>query len=225
MISVIMVTNRKGSVKFLKEQLDKQTFKDFEVIIADDIDQEKLYDKQFKPRQPQGEDVWNLNKAYNDCLDMVEGDLIVYIQDFIWIPANALQRFWDLYEVFPNDLITGVGHKYENLEKIVEIDDRANGERKLVASDWTYYELNYASAPSSLKARFEEDMDTHYGGENQIYALLATIEGSKVWIDRENECKGLSQSECGGRPDNWEEKHSNKGYLNEKIAQIVARYK
>jgi len=62
-ISVICVTNRKGASKYLKEQLDKQTFKDFEVIIANDSGEEG-----FIPRGKKERDVWNLNKAYNDCL-------------------------------------------------------------------------------------------------------------------------------------------------------------
>ena len=35
-ISIIFVTNRKGSTEFLKKELDKQTLRDFEVIVADD---------------------------------------------------------------------------------------------------------------------------------------------------------------------------------------------
>ena len=95
-ISVGCVTNRKGSVEFLKKQLDKQTFKDFEVIIADDAENPKLYDKQFKPRAKGEGDVWNVNKAYNDCFSRVEGELIVFFQDFIEVPANGLKRFYDL---------------------------------------------------------------------------------------------------------------------------------
>lgn len=212
-ISVIVVTNKSGAVEFLKTQLDKQTFKDFEVIIADDGGNPKLYEKQFTPRQKGKEDVWNLNKAYNDCFQKVEGQLIVFYQDFIKIQANGLQRFWDIYQLYPNDLITGCGHKYLD-GKIAETDDRVFGEKALVESDWTYYELNWSSCPTEIAPKFEEDMDTHYGGENQIFAFKS---GANVWLDRMNECKGEMHN---GRPDNWESKHSNRGFLNQKIKDI-----
>lgn len=220
--SVIMVTNREGSVEYLKDQLDKQTMQDFEVVIADDADQERLYDKQFKPRQPRDRDAWNLNKAYNDCLQRVDGELIVFVQDFIWLPANGIERFWEVYQLYPHDLITGVGHKYKDLEDIAEVDDRVFGDRRVVESDWTYYELNWASCPTDVASSFEEDCDTYYGGENQIFALKAHLKGADIYIDRLNECKGLSQEECGGRPDDWEENHSNKhNRLNRKIQELV----
>lgn len=239
-ISVICVTNREGAVEFLLEQLTKQTFQDFELIVADDSvwkckcntgkaryvgrshgpfiirDDYYIGGSRFIPREKNGGDAWNLNKAYNDCLDKVQGELIVFLQDFIEIPANGLERFYELYTLYPNTLITGCGHKYA--EGIIrETDDRVHGDRKLVPSDWTYYELNWASCPTKLAPRFLEEMDTHYGGENQIFALRAN---SPVMLDRMNECKGLVHTD---RPSNWEEKHSNKGYLNEIIKQYGRR--
>lgn len=213
MISVICVTNKPRAVEYLKKQLDKQTFKDFEVIIADDGGNPKLYDKQFVPRQKLEDDVWNLNKAYNDCLGQVKGELIVFFQDFIQIQANGLQRFWDIYQLYPEDLVTGCGHKYIN-GKIAETDDRVFGEKALVESDWTYYELNWSSCPSKVALKFEEDMDRNYGGENQIFAFKAN---KPVWLDRLNECKGEMHS---GRPNDWEQFHCNKGSLNNKLKEL-----
>jgi len=185
MISVVMVTNRKGAVDVLNAQLKKQTFQDFEVIIADDLC-EKDNGKHFKPRSKQEGECWNINKGYNDALSKVKGELVVFVQDFIWLPANGLQRFWDLYKLFPEALITGCGHKAKTVngdgrpQGISETDDRVFGEKKLVESDWTYYELNWASCPTSMLVKFDEEMDKHYGGENQIFALKATIKNGMV---------------------------------------------
>lgn len=210
-ISVICVTNRLGAVKFWNEQLEKQTFKDFQVIIADDNAQFNVFDDKltyFLPRKKNTDDVWNLNKAYNDCLDLATGELLVFLQDFIWIPANGLQRFWDLYEIYPDALITGCGHKYEkDLKTIVEIDDRALGDKKVVPCHWSQWEMNWSSCPAKLMPKFDEEMDKHFGGENQYIAKTA---GKQVYLDRLNECKGWSQELCGGRPEKWEELHFNK---------------
>lgn len=210
MISVICPTIREGAKEFLEKQLAKQTFKDFETII---IGRETEI----------GEgNVWTLNRDYNKALSKAKGELIVFLQDFIEIPANGLQRFWDLYQLYPNDLITGCGHKYKD-GRIVETDDRCFGDRKLVPSDWTYYELNWASCPTKVAPKFEESMDKYYGGENQIFALKSTlINKNQVWLDRANECKGLAHED---RPKDWEESHINKSNRhNEIIKWIYTQY-
>ncbi len=208
-ISIVCVTNRKGAAAYLKEQLDKQTFQDFEVIVADDSGDPINPDwKHFVPRPKKPGDVWNLNKAYNDALNLVQGELVVFLQDFIWIPANGLERFWEVYQLYPDALITGVGHKAKDgIEGITEVDERAIGEPGLSPGDYSHYELNWSSCPSKLLIPFDENMDKHYGGENQYFAskILAPI-----WIDRSNQCIGLSQAFCGGRPTDWEAKHFNK---------------
>lgn len=219
-ISVVFVTNREGAIDFLKPQLDKQTFKDFEVICGSDAPLNKAFNNwyTFTPRQKNEGDVWNLNKAYNDCLDKVNGELIVFLQDFIWIPANGLQRFWDDYQTYPEALITGVGHKaIKGIEGISEVDDRVFGEPGLHEGTFSHYELNWAACPTKLAPRFDEDMDTHYGGENQVFAIKSNAD---IYIDRSNVSIGYAQEEVGGRPENWEEKHFNKtNVLNDKLKQ------
>lgn len=213
-ISIIFVTNRPGALEILHENLKRQTFKDFEAIIADELDREyeaSYSFKHFKPRQKKDGEVWNLNKAYNDALEKAEGQLIVFLQDYIWIPSNALERFWELYQLYPDDLITGVGHKAKHgLEGISEVDERVFGEPGISPGNESHYELNYASCPRNKLVPFDETMDQHYGGENQVFALRVQKSGSKIWIDRSNRCIGYSQEECGGRPKDWEEQHSNK---------------
>ena len=72
-ISVIVVTNRKGWHEILCEDLKRQTFRDFEIIIANDSgDNHECVIPEFNvfiPRQKNEGDAWNLNKAYNDCFD------------------------------------------------------------------------------------------------------------------------------------------------------------
>lgn len=229
MISVIFVTNRKGALEILHENLKRQTFKNFEVIIADDLHDERSYPeadytvKHFKPRLKKDGDAWNLNKAYNDCLVRVQGELIVFLQDFIWIPSNGLERFWEIYELYPNDLVTGVGHKAKiGLEGISETDERVFGDMGISPGNESHYEFNWSSCPTSKSVYLDEDMDKNYGGENQVFALGVQKKfNNKIWIDRSNRCIGYSQEQCGGRPDDWEERHSNKGVLAQKISQLM----
>jgi hypothetical protein len=114
-----------------------------------------------------------------------------------------------MYKIFPDALITGCGHKYEeDLKTINEFDERCIGEKKIEECNWTYFELNWSACPKKIMPRFNEEMDKKYGGENLYISRQAN---KKVYLDRVNECKGLSQDLCGGRPDDWEIKHFNKG--------------
>ncbi len=152
--------------------------------------------------------MWNLNKSYNDCLRKAKGELLVFYQDFIWIQANGLQRFWDNYILLGDVLITSPGHKYkEDLKTIDEFDNRCIGEKRLEECNWTFWELNWASCPRKIMVDFNEDMDKNYGGENLYISHSIDV---PVYLDRLNESKGLSQMICGGRPKNWESKHFNK---------------
>lgn len=210
-ISVICVTNRKDARQFLMNQLEKQTLQDFEVICADDYGSEPLVDTDpnwFRPRQKVDGDVYNLCKAYNDCLDRAKGELLVFLQDFIHIPANGLERFWELYEMFPNDIYTGVGHKAaKGLEGISEIDERALGEPGVSPGNYSHFELNWSAAPRAIFPHFNEEWDTFYAGGEKLIAYDLEQAGHRIWIDRSNQCIGLSQVECGGRPADWEERH------------------
>jgi hypothetical protein len=196
--------------------MDRQIFRDFEVIVAADKPAELIaYDQwyTFTPRQKSPNDVWNINKAYNDCLDRAEGELLVFLQDFIWIPDDGLLRFWEAYEKYPTALVSGVGHKAAHgHEGISEEDRRMYGPPGLTLCDYMQiaWELNWASCPRAIMPRFEERMDAYYGGENLYIQRKAVLNGALMAIDRSNRCIAYSQEECGGRPDNWEEMHCNK---------------
>lgn len=215
-ISVICVTKRIGWSPIMRDDVFRQTFKNFDVIVADEnycinCDERNFYGPfdMFQPRPKRDIDVWNLNKAYNDCLDRARGELLVFLQDFIWIPDNGLQKFWEMYQKHPNALIAGVGHKAERgLEGISERDLRMDGSGERVK--YTEWELNWAACPKKIMPRFNEEMDRWYGGENQYVAKKAMHLGAECLIDRTNVCIGYSQKECGGRPENWEPMHCNK---------------
>ena len=90
MISVINITNRIGGLDILKDNLDKQSYKDFELIMCDGLyewrkDEVKGYFDSFPtlhiPEPKKNEkDVWVLNKAHNEALRKSKGDIIVFKQ-------------------------------------------------------------------------------------------------------------------------------------------------
>lgn len=224
-ISLVFVTNRPGALEILHDNLRRQTFTNFELVIADDLADTREYPlapykvTHFKPRQKQYGDAWNLNKAYNDALGKAQGLLLVFLQDYIWIPANGLERFWEVYQDYPDALVTGVGHKAQLPDTlpvtpckptgVSEMDERVYFGSDFQEADYSYWELNWASCPRRIMPKFEEDMDKFYGGDNQVVALKASRSGHKIYVDRTNQCIGYNQA-LFGRPDDWEERHSNK---------------
>lgn len=239
-ISIVYPTCRLGGIDILKDNLDRQTFKDFEIVIGDELydSRAKLVKwylskykvKHFKPQPPKPGYVWNLNSCYNEMVKMCEGTFIVSLQDFICISARGLERFWDMHKLHPMALITGVGHKAKNPEKIEiqdplltfdtitkptgisETDERMMFREGLHEQNYSYFELNWASFPTGYY--FDESMDQFYGGDNAVFALQTKL---PVFVDRSNECVGYNQA-LFGRPHDWEEKHQNKeGRLNKRI--------
>ena len=58
--------------------------------------------------------------------------------------------------------------------------------------------------------------------KNQIFALKATLAGFDIKLDRTNICQGEVHHD---RPKDWEERHANKGFLNEKIKEYAKKFK
>lgn len=241
-ISVLNVTKRHGGIDILHNNLRKQTEKDLELIIVDELYDERHKEvadyvsvplKHIKPR-PKGEgDVWNLAKAYNDGLRVAEGELVVVVDDFIWMQPGAISRFWEAYMEKGKALFTGVGHKapyppvtnpkgkitifsedYRSRPAgIVEQDTRIDGRTHLEEVNHSFFELAYSAFPLSVAKEiggFDEDTDKFYCGQDRNFALRCHLRGYSVYMDRGNENIGLFHQGFNPRPDDWEERHYNK---------------
>ncbi len=62
-------------------------------------------------------DFYSLAKTYNAMLRVAKGELIISLQDGIWIPPDTLQHFWDLYEANPRACVGAIGDQYEKLDE------------------------------------------------------------------------------------------------------------
>ena len=250
-ISVVYVTARRGGLDILRDNLKKQIFRNFELIVVDALAKERIGEATFflgeicKPVHYFGEppkedgDVWALNKAYNEAFRHCSGELVVSIQDYIWIPADGLQKFWDRYQE-TKDWVSGVGHKavlpilnpidnlrtFESLikpEGISEMDTRIDGDTSFVETNYSFFELNYAALPlNDVKAigGMDERYDKGYSCDNVNLALRAFLHGAKFYLDKSNECIGYNQGATFPRPKDWEQRH-NKYELHPRIADAI----
>lgn len=125
MISIITVTNRYGGIDINWSSLKRQTHKDFEWILCDTLYEErKEAVRKYTHNDPRvihvkqdakdtAAKTW-LAHAENQGIRAAKGELIVLLQDYIYIKPDALEKFWVQYKTNPRCMITGVGHQYGN---------------------------------------------------------------------------------------------------------------
>ena len=149
MISLIYNTNRYGGFDILRNNLRKQSYTNFEVIVVDELYLEREQEvrnylvefnvKYIQPRRAGEGDAWNFNKAMNDGIKACTGSLVVVLQDYIWVERDGLQKFWDAYQEMPYAFVSGVGNKCKYPDKL----QHTNG---LLST----FEKDYADTPSGI---------------------------------------------------------------------------
>ena len=254
MISVLYNTIRPGGIDILRSTLKKQTEQDFEVIIVDAWKGERekeviAYLSDFKvtylkglPKEPN--DVWTLNKDYNLGLSHCSGDVVLFLQDYLWIPHDGFAKMLSVHVDNPTAFVATAGHKallpkelndpegkisvfkgvVSKPEGIAEADPRMEWEPGLYQVSFSWWEMNFALAPTQILhdiGGFDEDMDEHFSGDNIVVSAKAHKIGCPTILNREIEIVGYNQEALFKRPDGWEEHHSNKGYLQEKFNHIL----
>lgn len=107
--SIVYTTYRPGSFDVLADSLQHQTFKDYELIVIDDfeVDRREVVRKYLEsrgivvsyvgPSKPKcfPELAANIMNAVNTGLLLSNGDTIVLLQDYIWLPPPFLQKIVD----------------------------------------------------------------------------------------------------------------------------------
>ncbi len=121
-ISVVTVTKRPGSLDITWGSLRRQTSCDFEWILCDELFDwrrrevdEYVNDPRLHhiPAPTRKGDLWNLNKSYNEALRHCRGELVVSLQDYIWIPPEGLANYWRVYQdLGPRAFLTGISHAW-----------------------------------------------------------------------------------------------------------------
>lgn len=166
-ISIILPTKRYGGLNITFDGLGRQTYRDFEVIIIDDTPEDRsgecqryadLYNLKVKCLRGKP-NYWRSNRlicnARNTGLIHAEGELIVFMDDYIWVPPTFLQRHYETYKNTPFCLIgqSWACEYQEQLpsEKPLDIRTREDG-RTTQRAEWPdclggWFYCQNASAP------------------------------------------------------------------------------
>jgi hypothetical protein len=207
----------------------RQTYKDFEVVVSDqrflnrypiwgEIESRVDFPISWVQRQVQDGNKRNLAAMYNVAAEHVvmnEFDMLVSLQDYIWLPEDGLEKFVDVWQQYPQSLLTGITsisrdpypNKIADLEgdytifkepfkdkpnRIAWVDPRlemyANGPDVLPV-DTRHWEANWAAVPARILergVRWDEEYDKGIAYENMDFAQQAKLLGYDVVLDKTN---------------------------------------
>lgn len=224
------LTARHGGMDILKGSLERQIFKDFELVIVDTLwekreDKVKEYFKDYNltyVRQSKKREgaYSNLAHADNEGFRACTGDLIVCVQDFIWMAPFALHKFWEAYQAYGDILVGGVGHQYSDPGKediknpdgnitIFKEEFKGRPEKqcwsdpRMRLDQGTFYEtspsnweLSYASISNKVIKELggmDEEYDFKgFAYDNVNIAQRAEFLGYKTYLDQTNIYRALN---------------------------------
>lgn len=229
-ISCMNLTNRYGGIDILWANMKRQTEQDFELVLVDALWREReeevkryinddrlVYVRQSDKREGA---YTNLAHADNEGFRNCKGEIIVCLQDYIWIPHDSFEKFYFWYTKMGKALITGVGDQYRvpsersivdekgkitvfkepykiKPEEVMWADPRKRTDQGTFyegyPSDW---ELNYCMIPRSIiyeLGGMDEEYDYQgHAFDNVNIAARAYILGYKTYLDQTNECRGFN---------------------------------
>lgn len=230
-ISIMTLSNRWGGVDIMWANCLRQTEQDFELVFVDALWREReeevkayindprlVYIRQSDKREGAHT---NLAHADNEGFRACTGELIVLVQDYIWIPPTSLEMFWFHHTNHPEGiLVSGVGHQYSSPTKEDMVDQ--NGKITVFEKPYTkrpesrcwqdprmrldqgsFYEtepnnieFNYCAIPRKVVAMLggmDEQFDYEgFAWDNVYMAVKAEMLGFKSYMDQANECMGFN---------------------------------
>lgn len=229
-ISVMALTNRFGGVDVLWANMKRQTEEDWELVLVDALWEQRekevleyINDPRLKyiRQNPFPEGAYTgLAHADNQGFQACTGELIVCLQDYIWIPHDSLEKYWFHHKnMNGKGLITGVGHQYGSpaSEDIVDPKGKITVfkepySKKPTNLCWkdprmrtdfgSFYpcqpqdiEFNYCALPRQAVADMGGmDIEFDFQGfawDNVYMAVRAQMLGYECMIDQTNECMGF----------------------------------
>lgn len=228
MVSVLTPTIRKGFWNIMAHNLSNQTYDNFEWIVIDDYpeNREEIMAKyckkwgienwQYIRHEPEVRRKFALSSANNAGIKASKGELLVWLQDFVIIPNDGIERIVDIYRHHPYDFIAPVDTRHlPAIEPDTDSEDWFHGELEVIGEQvyknirmkrkgirksetTTDLELNYGAIPKKLLEDlngFWEFYDDALGWDDTEIVLRGFQLGAKVIIDDTNIARCL---------DHWE---------------------
>lgn len=201
-ISVVFCTARKDpAIEILKYSMEVQTFRDFEVIVLDELHRKTPFiDVTPPPKKPKM--FWNLSASLNAGVKRATGKIIILLQDFIYVPPGGLAKYIERHKEEGPCLVTGIGHQYKEPSKLWTSYPPPLPNDKLVFKDPRkvhtgfyvtqplIWEANWGSFDKKIWEEiggFDENYDEGWGWDNCNFSERAQLAGYNIFIDTYNE--------------------------------------
>ena len=257
-ISVMYLSNRFGGIDILWANMQRQTFTDWELVIVDALWKERekevkkyINDKRLKyirQNDKPKDALTNLAHADNQGFAACDGELIVCLQDYIYISGNGIEKFWEAHKSLEGKaLITGIGHQYSSPSKEDMVDEKGKitvfkepytkkpevqfwSDPRMRTDQGTFYEtapvnveFNWCAIPRKVVYELggmDENFDYHgFAFDNVFMAVRAEMLGYKSYLDQTNECMGFNHDGWWPNPLKVEKKSPEK-YYHEQIGKM-----
>lgn len=146
-VTIYTPSARKGWWNIMADNLSKQTYKNFEWVIIDDIGYDRtdiaqkyakkygLDIKVYAGKQRAKKRTYGLINANNTVLEKASGDLLVFLQDFILIPEDGIEQLVTIYRKNPTALIAPVDmYVAPKIKPDIESEDWFHGETDIIGN-------------------------------------------------------------------------------------------
>lgn len=214
-VSVIYPTARYGGLDILHESMKHQTFRDFEVLVVDELHREEvILDLGYKYVEPpitRPGMWWNLDASLNKAIRQAKGDLIVQLNDYVYVPQDGIQKFVDRHMQEPQGLISGVSDQFKSPpiddphglysvwsswpgvpsgEKVFSDPRKESNNKGFYLTIPLLWEGNwgiYSKQAWRDIGGYDEYQDHFWGYDNVSFAERAQFAGYHTFLDTENE--------------------------------------
>lgn len=220
-VSVITPTIREGFWGSMTSNLLGQTYRNFEWVVVDDYPEDRsdvarrYENERFAIKYVRGDKALGkyhrrlgLVRANNKAWGVASGELLIWLQDFVYLPKDGIESIVDLYRHNKDSLIAPVDIYYEIVEpnlanKVDWFDGKMEGEYPRLGKEmWRNrrvkfsgvresdnhfdFELNCGAIPKKVLQNlngFWEFMDDGLGYDNAEIAYRALKMGYRLIVD------------------------------------------
>jgi hypothetical protein len=219
-VTIFTPTIRTGFFNIMAENISKQGYKNVEWLVVDDYKENRkevlqkygdkygIKVKYIRGKLDRSKYIYALIQADNLAIFNATGDIIVWLQDFIFMPEDGIERIVRLHRRYPTALIAPVDQynsmsvkpNRENKEdwfdgntdvvgKFIRQNIRIRLEEVRQTRNPYDFEMNYGAIPTYVARKLNglwEFQDDGLGFNNTDIAMRALKAGCPIIIDERN---------------------------------------
>ncbi len=215
-VSILTPSVRPKGLNIVEKALKNQTFKNFEWLLGTNFDPGISWAKWIPDNFTGG--YWTLNRIYNSLFKSAKGDLIISLQDNIWIPPDGVEKLVTASES-TEGIISGVGDQYARAGQFGKPEVKIWSDPRKNLENGSFYECypndvewNWCIFPKSFIFEVggcDEKLDfLGFGGDQLQVSERMDALGKKFYLDQTNESFTVrhSREDFGGQ-DKWDANH------------------